>query len=54
MLKVWDTVVDGREAKIPIRIYYPTENRIKGVWFITTGVASSLAVLRSLTVNAGS
>jgi hypothetical protein len=31
MLKVWDTVVDGREAKIPIRIYYPTESRIKGV-----------------------
>jgi acetyl esterase len=31
MLRVWDAYVDGREARIPVRIYYPVENRVRGI-----------------------
>jgi len=60
MLKVWDTVVDGREAKIPIRIYYPTENRIKGVvvyyhWggFVAGSIEESDGECRFIADNCG-
>jgi Esterase/lipase len=60
VLRVWDTYVEGREARIPVRVYYPVKDRVKGVavyyhWggFVSGGIEESDAECRFIASNCG-
>ncbi|MEM1526597.1 MAG: alpha/beta hydrolase [Ignisphaera sp.] len=60
MLGIQDIVIEGREAKIPLRIYKPFERKTKGIvvyyhWggFVAGSIDESDAECRSLVTNCG-
>ena len=60
MLEVTDVVIDGRETKIPIRIYRPADREVKGIvvyyhWggFVAGSIEESDAECRFIAENCG-